>query len=186
MTTKLLLAVIVSFSSIAGIVQAQEQPKPAAPAGPVVDAEKLKAFDALCQKVQKDAGAATPQEVEQMLALARDVGKPLTAHLAIKSYLARNPEPQPSLMLLAADNAALAADYRTAVARYKAYLRNAKPSKETSDVAAKIYQISFDFLGATDDAYDFLNRFGDQLIRLKPGKEKLTVEEAGADGEPQE
>ncbi|MCX5661804.1 MAG: tetratricopeptide repeat protein [Planctomycetota bacterium] len=136
---------------------------PALPKPPPVDEAKAKAFSELCQKVQRDVGGVTEQDVLQLLAMSRELSRPFAANLAVKSYFGRHMKPSPGLLLPAADNALLAGDYRTAIARYKGYLRDAAPSPEASEAAAKLYTALLDYAGDADDAYDTIGKLGDKF-----------------------
>ncbi len=133
-------------------LHAQEQAKP--------DPQQQK-FEELVAKVQKDSDAAQDAEVRQLLELGLQLGRPYAANLAVKSYLARSLSPAPAVLLLAADSAFQSADYRTAVARYKAYLAKASPSAESSVAAGNLYYTLVELLKADDDAYESMKRFGD-------------------------
>ena len=118
-------------------------------------------FDALREKVQKSPEAATEEDVARLLRAGKRLGRPHPVALAMKAYFSENLNPAPSLLPMAAENARLAGEFRTAAARYKSYLRTAEPSKEASRIAGEMYVILVDFLGARDDAYQFMRKYGD-------------------------
>ena len=120
-------------------------------------------FRAAIERVQKSPGTVTGAELAKLLQQAKDLNQPYTAAVAIKAFFAQNLSVPAPLLKAAAENAALAGDFRTAASRYKQFLRAAPASVETSEVAARLYQIQVDFLGATDDAYRFMDELGDNF-----------------------
>ncbi|MCG3148814.1 MAG: Outer membrane protein assembly factor BamD [Verrucomicrobiae bacterium] len=128
-----------------------------------VHAQSSNEFVALVERVQKTPGAATTAEVTKLLQLSQELNRPYTAATAVKAYFTQNLNVPAPLLKAAAENAALAGDFRTAVTRYKQYLRLVPGNAESSVIAARLYQLQVDFLGATDDAYRFMDEFGDSL-----------------------
>ena len=120
-------------------------------------------FRAAVERVQKNPGTVSGDEVAKLLQMAKDLNRPYTAAVAVKAYFTQNLTLPAPLLKAAAENAALAGDFRTAASRYKQFLRTAPASGETADAAAQLYQIQVDFLGATDDAYRFMDELGDNL-----------------------
>jgi len=121
---------------------------------------KLKAYDELVGLIQKDPAGATEAQVRKLLELGKTIGRPYTTNLAVKGYLARSLSPAPDVLVLAADNAMLAGDYRTAVARYKAYLGKTSPSKRSSEAAGNLFAILVDHIRAKDDAFESIKKWG--------------------------
>lgn len=118
------------------------------------------ALDDLCTRVQRQFDLVSEVEVIQALKLGRDLGRPYTVAIAIKTYMSRQRRPSLSLLELAIDNALLVGDLRTAVARCKTYLSIATPDERASDIAARMYGAQIDFLGAADDAFRFMKENG--------------------------
>ena len=132
-------------------------------AGLSARAQNSNEFRAAVERVQKNPGTLAGEEVAKFLQQAKDLSRPYTAAVAAKAYFAQNLSVPAPLLRAAAENAALAGDFRTAASRYKQFLRVAPASVETSEAAAQLYQIQVDFLGATDDAYRFMDELGDNL-----------------------
>ncbi|MEI8063008.1 MAG: hypothetical protein WCH84_02985, partial [Verrucomicrobiota bacterium] len=126
-------------------------------------AQNSNEFRAAIERVQKNPGTVSGDEVAKLLQQAKGLNCPYTASAAVKAYFAQNLNVPAPLLRAAAENAALAGDFRTAASRYKQFLRTAPAGAETSEVAAQLYQIQVDFLGATDDAYRFMDELGDNL-----------------------
>jgi len=123
------------------------------------------AFEQLFAKVLGDPAGASEAQVKQLLTQARQQGRCYAVSLAVKGHLAHNFRASPSLLRLAADNALLAGDFRTAAARYKAYLASAPNGAEASEAAGALYLLLTDFLGADDDAYQFIRAHGQKFRR---------------------
>ncbi len=124
---------------------------------------KAARFEALLQKVQSDPGGTTEPEVMELLGLSRELGRPYSASLSIRGYLSHNYRPSPALLLATADAAYRAGDYTFAVARFKAYLAAARPSREVGRAAGTLCSLLIDFLGAEEDAYQFLKKHGEKF-----------------------
>lgn len=137
-----------------------------------VDKDKAQAFEALCAKMQQESSGATDDDVRKLVDLATQLGRPSAANVALKTYLGRNPKASAAVLLLAADNAAKACDFRTAVTRYKAYLQLAQPSPESAAAYARLCTISVDLLSEADDAYDTIGRYGEKF-RQTPAAKKF-------------
>ncbi len=123
-------------------------------------ASKLKAFDELALKIQRRETGVSEKDMIQVLSAARELGCPFQAETAIKSYSVANPDLPSNMLLMAAENAFLAGDFRTSVARYKNYLEQAAPGRESSDAAATMLLILIDFLGVEEEAYAFMRKEG--------------------------
>jgi len=119
--------------------------------------EAVIAFETLCKGIQQQPGSATEAQVAEVLDKAAELGRPFAAAQVLRSYLAVYPKPALPLRKKAIDNAMTAGDYNTAMARCKAYLKDARPGNEASQVAATLYRIQLDLLGVTDDAYRSMN-----------------------------
>jgi len=133
---------------------------------------KAARFETLLRKVQSDPGQTTEPEVMELLKLSRELGRPYSASLSIRGYLSHNYRPSPALLLATAEAAYRAGDYTFAVARYKAYLAAAKPSKEVGRAAATLCSLLVDFLEAEEDAYQFLKKHGEKF-RQDPGARRF-------------
>jgi outer membrane protein assembly factor BamD (BamD/ComL family) len=133
---------------------------------------QLQAFEALCAKMQQESSGASEDDVRKLVELAVQLGRPSAANVALKSYLGRNSKPSAAVLLLAADNAARACDFRAAVTRYKAYLSVAQPSPESAAAYARLCTITLDLLGEVDDAYDTVRRHGEKF-RLTTAAKKF-------------
>ena len=120
-------------------------------------------FESLLQKVQSDPGGTQEKEVMELLGLAKELGRPYSASLSIRGYLSHNFRPSPQLLLSTAEVAHAAGDYTFAVSRYKSYLAAAGATKEASQAGAALLTILVDFLGAEEDAYEFLKGHGQKL-----------------------
>ena len=131
-------------------------------AKPPTEAERARAeFEALLNKIRTaKAGEVTEAEARQMLAQASSIGRPFAANQAIKVYFKSNLNPSPGLLLLAAQVGERSGDFRGAVSRYKTYLANATPSRESSEAAARMYELMVDFLGTYSDAYQSMLKLG--------------------------
>lgn len=121
---------------------------------------KVARFEGLLRKVQTDPSGTREAEVQELLNLARELGRSYTASLGIRGYLSHNFKPSPALLLATAEAAYRAGDYTFAVARLKNYLAAAPPSAQAAQAAAKLYTLLIDFLGAEDDAYQFMSKHG--------------------------
>jgi outer membrane protein assembly factor BamD (BamD/ComL family) len=117
----------------------------------------------LLERGRKAPEALTSDEVVQLLQLGRDLGQPCSVAPPLKAYLARNVNVALPLLRLAAENARLCGDFRASVSRYKQYLKSAAATPEASDDAAHLYQILVDYLGAGDDAFQFMTEYGEKL-----------------------
>lgn len=121
---------------------------------------KVAQFEALAQAVTQNTAAAGEQQIVELVTLARDLGRPYAANIAIKTWLARTPSPSPAAMLAAAENAASSGDLKTAASRFKLYLAAAPADETRSRVAARLYALLIDDLANPDDAYTFMTRQG--------------------------
>lgn len=135
---------------------------------------KAARFEDLLQKVQSNPGGTKESEVMELLELSRELGRPYSASLSIRGYLSHNYQPSPELLLATADAAYRAGDYTFAVARFKAYLAAARPSKEVGRAAGTLCSLLVDFLGAEEDAYQFLRKHCEKF-RQDPGAQVRLV-----------
>jgi len=140
-------------------------------AGEAADPQRA-AFEQLLLKVQGDPGGATEDQAKKLLTLGQSLGRNYAVSLAIKGYLTHNFRVSSSVLLMAGDNALLAGDFRTATARYKAYLTSTADGDRASEAAASLYMLLTDFLGATDDAYQFMTLHGEKF-RSRPSARKF-------------
>ncbi len=132
--------------------------------------EDVEAFGELLAAVQSNPAGASEQEVLELMRRGRALGRAAAVHLAMKGYLAHKFEPESEVTRLAAESAFRAGDYRAAVAGLKTYLKTARPSRETADLAALAYLIEIDLLGAEDDAYLFMTQHGARLRRSEAAR----------------
>lgn len=139
---------------VAGRVDAQVGTAPAPD-------EKTVALNRAIEAVQRDPGAATTEAMTQLLTLSRDAGRPQAAAAIMKNYLAQRREVAPELLVMAAETAERAGDLRTAVARYKQYVKTAPASPGVADATLRLFRLLVDSLGAADDAYRLMTELGD-------------------------
>ena len=163
MKSTLRFVVLSSMVSLAIALGARAQAPEAKPQEQKAPNPKQQALEQLLAKGQKSVDALTPEELLQLLQLGKELGEPQTVSAIAKTSLARNMSPPPALVKLAAENALLAGDYRTAISRYKQYLRAVPPSPEASDTAAVLYQILIDYVGEAEDAFQFMNENGEKF-----------------------
>ena len=133
---------------------------------------KVAQFEAVAQAVAQNPAAAGEQQIVELVTMARDLGRPYSANIAIKTWLARTPSPSPAALLAAAENAANSGDLRTAASRYKLYLAAAPADEARSRAAARLYALLIDDLANPDDAYTFMTRQGADL-RQSPEARKF-------------
>ncbi|MBM4039042.1 MAG: tetratricopeptide repeat protein, partial [Planctomycetes bacterium] len=114
------------------------------------------AFQQLLQKVQTEPGKASEDQVKELIAAGQRLGHPYAVSLALKGYLVQAPHVSPGLLLLAAENALCAGDFRTATARCKAILDVPQGDGVAPEAAGLLCRVLVDFLGADDEAYRFL------------------------------
>jgi TolA-binding protein len=117
---------------------------------------------ALIEQLQRKAAAASEADMLKLLELGRNAGAPFQVAPIVKAYLGQNPRPPAKVLLLAAENAWLTADFRTAASRYKAYLLATEPSADAAAAAAQLCRIQIDYLGDKEDAYRFLRENGEK------------------------
>ena len=134
-------------------------PKTATPVAAPAKSE----LDTLTETLQRAGAGANEADVIKLLQMAREAGRPFQAAPIAKAYLGQTTQPSATVLVLAAENAWLTADYRTAVTRYKSYLRATEPNADASTAAALLYSIQLDFLGDKEDAYRFMKEYGDEL-----------------------
>ena len=152
--------------------------------GPGIENGKLPIdnFQLLLRQVQADPGGATEEQVKELIATGRRLGHCYAVSLAVKAHLAQNYRPTPALLQMAAENALLAGDFRSAAARYKALLtalegtggegRGTRENQNpraldprtsglapsfASEAAGTLYQVLVDFLGTDDEAYRLMS-----------------------------
>ncbi len=124
-------------------------------AAPAPDARAVR-FESLFERIHRDVRAARETEMIELLELAEAIGRPYPASMAVKQYLTQHADASPALLLRSARNAEAAGDLRTAVSRYKNYLKQAAPGVEASRAAADLVELSLDYLRITDDVYRFM------------------------------
>ncbi|MCZ7646473.1 MAG: tetratricopeptide repeat protein [Planctomycetota bacterium] len=130
---------------------------PAARAGEAPGAE---AFETLLKQAAQGLEDA---DLARILKLGRELGRPRDASAAFGASLAKRRKPGRELLREAAELAALAADYNSAISRYKAYLADAQPGPESSRAAGRLYELLVDFLRNDDAAYQFMAGSGFNL-----------------------
>ena len=102
-------------------------------------------FDDLCARIQRHTGAAAEADVLRVFKLGRDVGRPYSAAVSTRNYMARHRDPSDELLQAAIENAFLIGDMRAAVSRCKAYLEAAHANPIASDIAPRMYAAQSDF-----------------------------------------
>lgn len=131
-------------------------------------------FEELCAKVQQQSDTASEAEVIRVFDTAKELGRVKTASLVVKNYMAQQQKPSAALLTKAIDNAILAGDWRTAVARCKTFLKSAPPGKQASDIAAAMYSVQIDCILASDDAYRYMGEQG-RKFRQSDAAKKFDV-----------
>ena len=144
---------------------------PASPAGAPVNPNG-DLLETLLKKGQRSPDALSPGEMTTLLKTSADLGRPFVVSAIARNYLSRNPSPPADLLRFAAENARLCGDYRTAVSRYKQYLRLASPGPEASEVAAVMCWIQIWRLNNADDAFLFMAE-APEKYRETPAYRKL-------------
>ncbi|GMV81751.1 MAG: hypothetical protein AMXMBFR7_29350 [Planctomycetota bacterium] len=114
---------------------------------------KAAAFEALLLKA---AQGLTDAEMAEILKAGAELGRAREASNAFKTYMTKQPEPAEELMRQAAELAFLSADYQTAVSRFKAYLKEAKPDAKSSEAAGRLYDLLVGFVPNEDAAFQFM------------------------------
>jgi outer membrane protein assembly factor BamD (BamD/ComL family) len=149
---------LITFAALAAAAALAQAPAPAQVAPPAADpaAELQK----IVESVQRDPAAATPETLGRLMALGRQTGKSHVAAAIAKSYLAQRRDVPPALLRQSADAAALAGDLRSAVARYKQYLKAAPTAPDAVDATERLYALLIDCMGAADDAYRLMGEMG--------------------------
>jgi len=140
-----------------------------AAAKPAADPKHAR-FDGLLKKIQGDPASSAEAEVIELLGLAKQLGRPYPASLAVRGYLSTHFTPSAKLLRATAEAAYLAGDYTFAAARLRTYLIPAKPSRESAETAALLYTLLIDQLGAPADAYDFIHRHGMKFRAFPPAR----------------
>jgi len=127
------------------------------------------AFQQVLETAQRDPAGASAETMTRLLALGREAGRPQAAAAVAKGYLAKHREVAPELLLQAAQVAESAGDLRTAVARYKQYLKQASAGPDFAAATSRLYELFFS-LGAADDAYRLMTEMGDAARTTAPLK----------------
>jgi TolA-binding protein len=122
----------------------------------------VKEFDDLLAKGRRAIESVTPEDLQKLVSLGAALGRPQGVEAVVKAYFSRNPAPPPPLVRVAAGNARLAGDYRTAVTRLKQYLRAAQAGAEASESAAELYGTLLE-MGERDEAFSFMKQYGEPL-----------------------
>lgn len=125
--------------------------------------ENVKQFLEKLGQIQRNPGGVQESVVLEVLKTAQEVGQPFAASLAVNQYLSQHLDASAEILLVAARNAAAAGDLRTAVTRYKNYLKQVRTGEGASDAAAELFAIQIDFLGAGEDAYRVMTEQGESL-----------------------
>ncbi|MFP4354940.1 MAG: tetratricopeptide repeat protein [Phycisphaerae bacterium] len=121
-------------------------------------------FQTLQQKVLAAGAEAETGDIARLLKQAEQMGKNYAANVAIKAYFARRIDPPLEILLAAGDTAYLAGDYRSAVARYKAFLtRHEKSDADAANAAARLTHILIDYLQTEQNAFAVLAEYGPNL-----------------------
>jgi len=159
-------ALALSAASVATL--AQNGRAPDAPADAAAADPQIEELDELLQQVQTDPGGTTEKQATRAIELGRELGRAYPVSLAIKGYLSHHVKPRPEIVRAAAELAELAGEYRTAVARYRSYLKLAPQGEEASEAAGRLYVLMIDVLGTHADAYAYMRsvngRFDDHPL----------------------
>lgn len=122
------------------------------------------AFQTLRKKVLSAGAEASAKDVSRLLELGRTGGRSYAANVAAKAYFSRQVDPPLEVLLAGADTAYLAGDFRSAVARYKAFLQRHDQADQTAAVAAdRLVHVLIDFLQAEENAFAVLDAHGPRL-----------------------
>ncbi len=121
---------------------------------------EVQAFEALRAKVVQEGAAAGEGDMLRLLRMGERLGMPIEASLALRNYLLSHTARSPELVRVAAENAALCGDLKTAMGRYKLFLDMAKDKGDSSQVsraAAALYRLQVDFMGDHNGAFRLMN-----------------------------
>ncbi len=122
------------------------------------------AFQTLRKQVLSAGPDASAENVRRLLDLGRTGGRSYAANVAAKAYFSRQVDPPLEVLLAGADTAYLAGDYRSAVARYKAFLqRHDKTDQAAAAAADRLVHVLIDFLPAEENALSVLDAHGPRL-----------------------
>ncbi|MBM4143935.1 MAG: tetratricopeptide repeat protein [Lentisphaerae bacterium] len=102
--------------------------------------------------------------------LGNRAGQPQAAAAVVKTYLAVRRDVAPAILLRSAETAEMAGDLRSAVVRYKQYLKQVPPGADTSAETLRLYFLLVDGMGATDDAYRLMTEMGNAARASLPLK----------------
>ncbi|MEI8138811.1 MAG: outer membrane protein assembly factor BamD [bacterium] len=128
---------------------------------------KIAEMTRLIEGVQRDPGAAPSATLLQIMTLGRETARPQAAAAVLKSYLAQRRDVPAELLLPAAETAERAGDLRTAVARYKQFLKAPPAGAATADATLRLFRLLVDSLGADDDAFRLMKEM-DGAARATP------------------
>jgi len=151
--------------------------------------ERNDVFDELSMRIQQSANMATESEVLRLLDLGQELGRNFAASLALKTYLRRQTDVSPRLLRRAIDSAVLSADYPALVARCKAFLSDATPGAEASEVAGLLLMVQIDYRRTYDDAYNVMLSYGGKFRQHRSvakydqwflSRARVTADHAGA------
>ena len=128
---------------------------------------KIAEMTRLIEGVQRDPGSAPAATLLQIMALGRETARPQAAAAVVKSALAARRDAPAELLLPAAETAERAGDLRTAVARYKQFLKAPPAGAATADVTLRLFRLLVDSLGTDDDAFRLMKEM-DGAARATP------------------
>ena len=151
---------ILLAACILGSVWTASAQAPAAPAA--AEDPRLTAFNELLTRAQRSTDGLSVEEMAKLLTEGRDLGRPHPVSGIARSFLSRHPNPAPTVLRLAAQNAMLTGDYRLAASRYRQYFRNVPVSAESSQAAAELFCLLTDYTKQVDDAFAANADYGDK------------------------
>jgi len=136
--------------------------KPAATGAEDAD-PRVAAFSELLGRAQRSADSLLPDELITLMEEGRELGRPQMVSSAVRSFLSRRADPGSRILRLAAENAKLTGDYRTAVMRYRQFLQKAPQDADASLALGEFMQIMVDYTGQGNDAMAVSSEYGDTL-----------------------
>ena len=157
------LALVVIWGLV-GAVNAQTGAAPAAAPdadGAAKTAQVSGALDSLLDKAGPDA-TLSAEDMRKAFVLAAEAGRPHVIEPLAKTFLTQTAKPSPELLKLAAENARLAGDTRTAAVRQKLYVQALTDGNEASQAAARLYDM-YRELGDVRAATVFMTSHGERL-----------------------
>lgn len=158
MHTRTFAAIVLAAATTAA-VWAQT---PKQPAAQPADDPRAQQLDDLLAKGRRLVEEFSAADARQAMELGSELLRPHVVAPRVKTYLARESDPPPLLLKLAAENARLVGDFRAAVTRQKQYLRAMPVGAEAAAGAAALCSMLMD-MGEGDEAYAFMKESGEPL-----------------------